>query len=94
VTLLLAGFVAVIEWQGWKRWAFPFVVAGMNPIALYCMWQLMPGFLRERIKTHFGQHVFELFGSVYSPILERLVVLLVFWLVLFWMHRRRIYLRI
>ncbi|HWI59421.1 MAG TPA: DUF5009 domain-containing protein, partial [Bacillota bacterium] len=41
VTLLLAGFVAVIEWRGWKRWTFPLVVVGLNPIGLYCMWQVM-----------------------------------------------------
>jgi heparan-alpha-glucosaminide N-acetyltransferase len=94
VTLLLAGFVAVIEGRGWKRWAFPLVVAGMNPIALYCMWQLMVGFVRDSVKIHFGQHVFEAFGVIYAPGLERLTVLLVFWLVLLWMYRRRIFLRL
>jgi predicted acyltransferase len=94
VTLLLAVFVAVIEWRGWKRWAFPLVVAGLNPITLYCMWQLMGGFVRETTRTHFGQHVFESLGAIYSPILERAAVLLVFWLILLWMYRRKIFLRI
>jgi heparan-alpha-glucosaminide N-acetyltransferase len=94
VTLLLAGFVAVIEWRGWKRWAFPLVVAGLNPITLYCMWQLMSGFVRESIRTHVGQRVFEGFGTLYTPMFERVSVLLVFWLILFWMYRRRIFLRL
>lgn len=94
VTLLLAGFVAVIEWRGWKRWAFPLVVAGLNPITLYCMWQLMGGFVRENVRTHAGQRVFEVFGTVYTPMLERGAVLLAFWLILFWMYRRRIFLRL
>lgn len=94
VTLLLAAFVAVVDWQGLKCWAFPLAVAGLNPIALYCMWQLLPGFIRGSIKTHLGHHVFESLGTVYAPVLERLAVLLVFWLVLLWMHRRKIYLRI
>jgi predicted acyltransferase len=94
VTVLLAGFVAVIDWGGWKRWAFPLVVAGMNPITLYCLWQLAPGFVRGSLKTHLGQHVFEIFGEAYAPMVERISVLVVFWLILLWMYRRRIFLRI
>ena len=94
VTLLLAGFVALIEWRGWKRWAFPLVVAGLNPITLYCMWQLMVGFVRDNVRTHFGQQVFNSFGTIYAPMLERVAVLFVFWLILFWMYRRKIFLRI
>lgn len=94
VTLLLAAFVAVIEWRGWKRWTFPLVVAGLNPITLYCMWQLMGGFIRNNFKTHLGQHIFESLGATYAPILERVVVLLAFWLILLWMYRRKIFLRI
>jgi predicted acyltransferase len=94
VTLLLAGFVAPIDWRGWKRWAFPLVIAGLNPIALYCMWQLMGGFIRESLKTHLGQRIFESLGGPYAPMLERTAVLLGFWLILLWMYRRKVFLRI
>lgn len=94
VTLLLAMFVALIEWRGWKRWAFPLVVAGLNPITLYCMWQLMGGFVRDNLRTHLGRQVFECCGALYAPMLERASTLLVFWLILFWMQRRRIFLRL
>ena len=94
VALLMAGFVAVIEWRGWKRWAFPLVVAGLNPITLYCMWQLMGGFVRNNVRTHFGQGIFDSFGSMYAPTFERVATLLVFWLILLWMYRRKIFLRL
>lgn len=94
VTLLLAAFVATIEWRGWKAWAFPLVVAGMNPIALYCMWQLMGGFIRDNLKRHLGPQVFESLGATYAPILERIAVLAVFWLILLWLYRRRVFLRV
>jgi heparan-alpha-glucosaminide N-acetyltransferase len=94
VTLLLAGFVALIEWGGWKRWAFPFVVVGLNPITLYCMWQLMGGFVRANLQRHLDPHLFERLGPACAPILERLLVLFVFWLVLLWMYRRRIFVRV
>jgi heparan-alpha-glucosaminide N-acetyltransferase len=94
VTLVLAAFVAIVEWAGWKRWAFPFVVVGLNPITLYCMWQLMNPFVRDNLKRHIHPQVFESLGTTYAPILERVLVLLVFWLVLLWMYRRKIFVRI
>ncbi|MBN2131974.1 MAG: DUF5009 domain-containing protein [Sedimentisphaerales bacterium] len=94
VTIVLAGFVAVIEWGRCKRWAFPLVVVGLNPITFYCLWQLMTGFIRDNLRRHLGQHVFESFGAAYAPILERLAVLIVLWLIVLWMYRRRIFLRI
>jgi heparan-alpha-glucosaminide N-acetyltransferase len=94
VTLLLAAFVAVVDWRGWKRWAFPLVVVGMNSITLYCLAQLSGGWVRQNLKTHFGQQIFESFGATYAPIFERTAVLLMFWLIVFWMYRRKIFLRI
>jgi predicted acyltransferase len=70
------------------------VVVGLNPITLYCMWQLMNPFIRDNIKRHAGPHVFESLGVLYAPTLERIATLLVFWLVLLWMYRRKIFLRV
>jgi predicted acyltransferase len=92
--LILAVFVALVEWRGWKRWTFPFVIVGLNPITLYCMWQLMGGFIRENARRHICRDVFVIFGEAYSPILERGIVLIVLWLVVLWMYRRKIFLRI
>jgi len=94
VALLLAGFVAVIEWRGWRCWAFPLIVAGMNPIALYCMWQLMGGFVRDSLRIHFGRDVFESLGAAYAPMLERVLILFVFWVILLWLYRRKTFLRL
>ncbi|HSA00637.1 MAG TPA: hypothetical protein P5055_07845, partial [Candidatus Paceibacterota bacterium] len=94
VTLMLAGFVALIDWQGCKRWAFPCIVAGLNPITLYCLWQLTPGFVSGTFKTHLGRQIFEVLGSPYAPILQNLAVLAIFWLILLWMYRRKVFVRI
>ena len=59
VTLMLAGFVAVIDWRGWKRWTFPMVVVGLNPITMYCLWQTMGGWLKQKARTHLGQGIFD-----------------------------------
>jgi predicted acyltransferase len=92
--LLLAGFYAVIEIGGWRRWAFPLVVIGMNSIAAYCMAHLFGGFIGSSLRTHLGADAFKLGGDAYEPLVQGAAVLLVFWLLLFWMHGRRIFLRI
>jgi heparan-alpha-glucosaminide N-acetyltransferase len=92
--LMLAAFYWIIEMRGYRRWAFPLVVAGMNSIALYCMSMLMKPWIRERIKLHFGQNLFERFGTTYAPMVEMAAILMVLWLVSWWMYRRKIFLRI
>lgn len=94
VTLLLAAFVALVDALGCKRWAWPLVVAGLNPMTLYCLWQLTPGFIRSSLQIHLGPGVFERFGPAYTPIVASASVLLVLWLILLWMYRRKLFLRI
>jgi predicted acyltransferase len=92
--LLMAAFYALIDVKGWKRWAFPLVVIGMNSIAAYCIAELLPGFFSATLKTHLGQNSFKVFGDAYEPLLIGGGVLIVYWVILFWMYRRKIFLRI
>lgn len=92
--LLLAAFYAVIDWQGIRRWAFPLLVIGMNSIAAYCIAELTSGFFTEVLKRHFGQNSFKFFGEAYEPLLLGAGVLLLWWLILLGMYRKKIFLRI
>lgn len=92
--LWLAGFYLVIEIVGFKGWAFPLAVIGMNSIAAYCIAHLFEGFILKNLKTHLGQNAFKICGDAYEPFLHGAAVLLVFWLILFWMYRRKIFLRV
>jgi predicted acyltransferase len=92
--LLLAAFVAIIEWRRCRRWAFPLIVVGLNPITLYCLWQLMGGFIRANLERHILPDIFDILGPDCAPMLERAAVLLILWLIILWMHHRRIFLRI
>jgi heparan-alpha-glucosaminide N-acetyltransferase len=51
---MLAGFFWVIDIVGWRRWAFPLVVVGMNSIAMYLMAQLLPGWIARSLQIHLG----------------------------------------
>ena len=92
--LLLAVFYGAIDIKGYRGWSFPLLVVGMNSIAMYCMAHLFEHFIRDNLKINLGRHVFELFGTPYAPILERVAILFVLWLICFWMYTRKIFLRI
>jgi predicted acyltransferase len=92
--ILMAGFYALPDLRGWKRWAFPLVVIGMNSIAAYCMAELIEGFILQNFITHFGKNIFKLLGETYEPLVQGAFVLLIMWAMLFWMYRRKIFLRI
>lgn len=92
--LMLAGFYAVTDVAGLKVWAFPLVVIGMNSIAAYLIAHLWDDFIGKNLVTHLGQKPFEIAGEPYKPLLLGASVLFVEWLILLWMYRRRIFLRI
>jgi predicted acyltransferase len=94
VLLLLAGFYGIIELKGWKRWAFPLLVIGMNSIAIYVASWTMERFWIDALNRHLGKATFALAGDAFEPVFRGALVLLIFWLALLWMHRRKIYLRI
>lgn len=92
--LLLALFYWVMDVRGWKAWAFWLTVFGMNSIAAYSMDWLVVGFVREALIRHLGSDFFAVFGAAYAPFVQGLCVMLVLWLILFWMHRKKIYVKI
>ena len=92
--LILAGAFWLIDVRGRRRWAFPLVVIGMNSIAAYCLYELSARFIGASLTTHLGQAAFRAAGAAYLPFLHGLAVVLVLWLILYWMYKRRIFLRI
>ncbi len=92
--LFLAGFYAMIDVIGFRAWAFPLRVIGLNSIAAYCIAHLFEDFIRKNLYTHLGHSPFQILGAPYEPLLHGATVLLILWSILFWMDRRRIYLRI
>ena len=94
VILMLAGFYALIEWKGWRRWSFPLLVIGANSIAIYVMSWTIEHFVSAALVRHLGAAPFAIFGQPFEPVLRGMAVLIVFWLILYWMYRRKIFLRI
>jgi heparan-alpha-glucosaminide N-acetyltransferase len=92
--LFLAGFYALMDIRQRRGWAFPLVVIGANSIAAYVMAHLFEGFIMKMLKTVFGQDAFKVFGAPYEPVFLGAATLLVLWLILLWMYRRKIFLKV
>jgi heparan-alpha-glucosaminide N-acetyltransferase len=94
VILILAALYFVIELKGWRRWAFPLLVIGVNSIAVYVMSWTLEDFVKAALLRHLGRAPFAVLGAPFEPVLQGAAVLLVFWCILYWMYRRRLFLRI
>jgi heparan-alpha-glucosaminide N-acetyltransferase len=92
--LLLAAFCWVIEARGYRKWAFPLVVIGMNSIAAYLIAHLFEDFIVSSFHIHFGPGIFAMLGDSLEPLVEGIAILTVYWLLLFWMYKRKLFLRI
>jgi predicted acyltransferase len=98
--LMLAVFYLIIEIIGFWHWAFPLFVIGANSIAAYCLYQVSAfrSFIAGSFKTHLAPDVFKVFdgwgGVNWEPMVQGAVVLLTLWLILFWMYRNKIFVRI
>ena len=91
---LMALFYALVDVMKCRTIAFPLIVVGMNSIAIYCLVHLIDGFIISSMKTHLGQDFFKLFGVAYEPLFTGSAALLVFWLILFWMYRKKLFIKI
>jgi predicted acyltransferase len=90
----LAAFSWIIEVKSYRRWAFPLVVVGMNSIAAYLIAHLWEDFLINNLHINLGYQVFRVFGTGLEPLMLGITVMLLYWLTLHWMYRRRIFLHI
>jgi heparan-alpha-glucosaminide N-acetyltransferase len=92
--LLLAAFYAVVDFKQHKRWAFPLIVIGVNSIAAYLIAHLFESFTMKALTTHLGAGTFRVFGATYEQLLLGAVTLGIMWLMLYWMYRRKLFLRV
>ena len=92
--LFLAAFSWIIDLKGYRKWAFPLVVVGMNSIAAYLIAHLFEDFITSSFRIHLSDRPFMIFGPGFYPLLLGSAVLLTYWLILLWMYRRKLFLKI
>jgi predicted acyltransferase len=88
--LLLALFYFLIDMIGWRWWAFPFVVIGMNAITIYVANRFIPFLgISESLVGGAASHA----GKA-GPLIVQFTAVLLAWLLLYHLYRQKIFLRI
>ncbi len=90
----LAAFSWVLDVRGHRRIAFPLVVVGMNSIAAYVMAELCRDFVENSFRIHLGMRMLNLFGTSLEPFVLGCLTLLAYWMALYWMYRKKLFIRI
>ena len=92
VILMLMVFYWVIEVKQVKRWAFPFLVLGMNSIFIYSLGQIgIKGWLNRGLQNFTGN--FSFLGDL-GAIPQHILVLTLLWGVCYWLYKRQIFFKI
>jgi predicted acyltransferase len=88
--LLLALFFWIIDVRGFTKWAFLFIVIGMNPITIYLAQNII---YFQGIANYFTGGLVELTGS-FKPLLQEISVFATKWLFLYFLFRQRLFLKV
>ncbi len=92
--LLLSFFYGIIDVGGHKKWPLLLVVIGTNSIAAYVLADGFGSFIRESLYIHLGKTYDMVLGDAYSTLIKGVLVLAIQLLVLFWMYRKKIFIKI
>jgi len=87
--LMFAVFYWVVDMRGYRKWSFPFVVIGSNAIFIYMFTSLVH---LGRGMSVFTAGIAGMLGRA-GPLFHEVSVIAVEWLILFWMYKRRIFVK-
>lgn len=93
--LFLAFFYRLIDMSDRKISAFALMVIGTNSIAAYVIADGgMRGLINDSLFIHLGQNFDQIFGPAYATLVSGGLVLFFEWLILYWMYRKKIFIKI
>jgi predicted acyltransferase len=88
--LVLALFYWIIDVRGFRKWAFGFIVIGMNSIAVYFATQV---FDFSCVGNVFVGHLLPRLGR-WDRLVEASAAFAIVWLILYWMYRKKEFIKI
>jgi predicted acyltransferase len=91
VLFMLIGFYLVIEMGGYRKWAFPLLVVGMNSIFIYFVSEVLFQWLDNAVGV-FTFH-YNFVGKL-APVAQATTVLLVMWYMCYWLYKRKIFFKL
>ena len=88
---MFAVFYWIIDVKGWKKWAFPLVVVGMNSIAIF----MFPRIIDFRYATNFFlEGLCGLMSPEWGKVVWNLGFLTLGWLFLYFLYKKKIFLKV
>jgi len=87
--LMLLLFYWLVDIRGYRKWAFPLSVIGMNAIFIYIFSSLIH---LGPIVDVFTQGIGRVIPNS-ELLFQQVAILAVEWLILFWMYKRRIFIK-
>lgn len=92
--LTLAFSYWLIDIMKRQRWSFFFGVVGLNPLFIYLFAHVGGAAFIESILHPFTFLLFGWTGDLTASIITSILVLLAMWYLCYWLHKRKIYIRI
>lgn len=93
--LLLAFFYGVVDVAAGKKPSFFLMVIGANSIVAYVIADGgMRAVISDSLYIHLGQTYDHLFGPAYRTLVNGTLVLFFEWLILYWMYKKKIFIKI
>jgi predicted acyltransferase len=89
-SMLLGVFYWLIDVRGYRRWAFPFVVVGLNAITIY----LAPLLIDFNKIVDFFVHGFISHLGSFTVLFVAICILVAKWLFLYFLYRKKIFLKV
>jgi predicted acyltransferase len=89
-SILLGLFYWLIDVKGYRKWAFPFVIAGMNAITIY----IAPLLIDFNKPVNFLVSGFTDYLGSFKPVFFALCILIVKWLFLYFLYMKKIFLKV
>lgn len=89
--LLLSVFYYIIDVKGYKSWAFFFKVIGMNSILIYISGHFINW---SYTNNSFFKWLGQLAGDPYNAVLMAITFVFVKWLFLYFMYKKKVFLRV
>ena len=92
--LFLAFFYWIIDIKEKTNWANFLKVIGMNSIAAYCIADALGVYISKSLKIHLGENYSTIFGISYQSLIHGGLMLLIYWLLLQWLFKKKIFIKI
>jgi len=93
--LFLAMFYGLIDMKDRKKGTFFLMVIGVNSIAAYVIADGgMRNVINDSLFIHLGRNFDQIIGPAYSILLSGGLVLFVEWLILYWMFKKKLFIKI